>query len=246
MTESCLSQRLGFFLDLTEGERDFVARMEGKPQQMARGEILVPKGATSRQLYVVKWGWVIVSAREFTGRRAILRTYLPGEIIGLAEIGSPEAPHDVIMLTDGSVCPFPRSSLGHIYEDAPRLAALLMAISSSEQVILRELLFAVGRMAAEDRLILFLLTLLDRLSVAGAGKNARFHLPLSQTEIADALGLTPVYVSRLFAKLRGEGFIEIADRHVRLRNRETLEQRVGYSPLATRIDTAWFPKPRPA
>ncbi|WOI57653.1 Crp/Fnr family transcriptional regulator [Palleronia sp. LCG004] len=244
MSDSFLVQRLGRFLHLTADERDFVAGMEREPRELARGDVLVSRGSDSRRLHVVKWGWAVVTAREVGGRRAILRTYLPGEVIGLAEIGTPEAPHDIVMLTDGAVCPFPRSSLGRIYDSAPRLAALLTAISSTEQVILRELLLAVGRMPAEDRLILFLLTLLDRLSVAGGGSNSRFHLPMSQSEIGDALSLTPVYVSRLMTRLRGAGVIEVADRHVRLIDRAALEARVGYSTLATRIDTSWFPKPR--
>ncbi|SPJ25387.1 Crp/Fnr family transcriptional regulator [Palleronia abyssalis] len=244
MTESCLARRLGNFLDLSDNERAFIESMENTPRQMKKGEVLVSKGAKTNKLYVVKWGWSIVSAREVTGRRAILRTYLPGEVIGLAEIGSPVAPHDIFMSTDGAVCPFPRASLGRIYEQAPRLAALLTAISSAEQVILRELLLAVGRMPAEDRLILFLLTLLDRLSVAGAETSSRFHVPLSQSEIGDALCLTSVYVSRLFTKLRREGQIELEDRHIRLQDRAGLEERVGYAPLATRIDTSWFSKAR--
>lgn len=244
MTDSPLVKRLCAFLDLTTGERDFVAGIEQKPRQLARGELLVSKGDDTRRLYVVKWGWAVVSAREVNGRQAILRTYLPGEVIGLAEIGAPVAPHDISMVTDGAVCPFPRSSLGRIYDEAPRLAALLTAISSTEQVILRELLLAVGRMPGEDRLILFLLTLIDRLTMTGGERSPRFHLPLSQSQIGDALGLTPVYVSRLFTKLRSEGLLEVADRHVRLNDRARLETRVGYSPLAIRIDTSWFPPAR--
>ncbi len=244
MTDSCLLRRLGLFLELTEDERAFIDTIEDSPRPMSRGDLLVPKGDNARQLFVLKWGWAVVVAREVTGRRAILRVYLPGEVIGFAEIGSFVAPHDIVMLTDGVVCPFPRASLGDIYDRAPRLSALLTALGSTEQVILRELLLAVGRMPAEDRLILFLLTLIDRLSVTGVERSSRFHLPMSQAEIGDTLSLTPVYVSRLLTRLRTQGTLEMADRHVRMPDRAALERRVGYAPMATRIDTSWFPAAR--
>lgn len=242
MTESCLVTRLENFVSLTEGEKRFVAYLEREERQVSRGDTIMAIGSAQENLYVLKYGWAIVRSREERGRRAILRIYLPGEVIGLAELGLGTAIHTLEMRTDGAICPFPREAISEMYEAAPRLAALMTAISSLDQQELRERLFAFGRLRAEERLIQFFVALRDRLAITRIGANNRFHLPLTQSEIADYLGLTPVYVNKLLQKFAREGVIQTCDRHIRLLQREMLEERVGHQSLYASIDTSWFPR----
>ncbi|HYC64485.1 MAG TPA: helix-turn-helix domain-containing protein, partial [Reyranellaceae bacterium] len=53
-----------------------------------------------------------------------------------------------------------------------------------------------------------------RLAAVGERNGRSFELPLTQTALADALGLTSVHVSRTLRKLRKRGLIEVDRRQI--------------------------------
>ena len=57
----------------------------------------------------------------------------------------------------------------------------------------------------------------------GLGEENAFQLPLTQTDIADTLGLTPVHVNRILQQFRREGLITLVHRRLRLHNMERLQ-----------------------
>lgn len=241
--ESCLTNRLSRFIDLTEGERDFVRYMEDDESEMSRRAAIVTIGDRVDHLWVLKFGWVIARSRDSRGRSSILRIYLPGEVMGLAEIGKGTAVHSLEMLTDGCVCPFPRGAVAEMYDKAPRLAALLTSIGSLDQLDLRERVFQLARLSAVERVSHFLLTLQDRLALANSGRSRRFHLPLTNAQIGDYLGLTDIYIGRVLKDLVADGRIVVEKRHVTINDADAWAEEVGYRNIFDRIDTSWFPDP---
>ena len=240
--DSCLVTRLERFIALTEREAECVSQMEETERALSAGQTIVNAGERSNGVYVLKYGWAIVRSQSVRGRSSILRIYLPGEVIGLGELGPKRAPHSIMMQTDGTICPFPREGLARMYAELPRLAALLSALSSQDQIALRDQCSALGLMTAEDRLIHFLLQLRARLSVANVGMGNRFHLPFSQAEISEAVGMTPVYVNKLLRKMLQQGRIEVDRPYIRLLDREAMESQVGFHDRFDTIDQSWFPE----
>ena len=240
-TESCLVTRLGRYVELTGDERSFLARMEEPQRKMGARQVILNRGQRANGLYVLKQGWAIVRSRTVRGRSHILRIYLPGEVMGLGELGLSYAPNTISMHTEGVVCPFPREALPELMARMPRLSALLNALSSLDQIALRDQCTALGLMTAEDRLIQWLLQLRARLGVANEGIGERFRVPFSQAEIGEAVGMTPVYVNKLLRKLGEEGRIRVERPYVELLDREGLENQVGFSDIFTELDQTWFP-----
>ncbi|MEM8755268.1 MAG: Crp/Fnr family transcriptional regulator [Pseudomonadota bacterium] len=241
--ESVLMTRLERFVDLTDAERELIAEMERDEQAAPRRHKVIEIGEEARRLHVLKYGWALVYGREIEGRRAILRIYLPGEIIGMAEIANPIAVHSVEMRTSGAIAAFPREAVARMFERTPRLAALLTSLNSLDQIHLRDSLGAATRMTAEHRLMDFLLRLDERLKVAPSDPRDRFHLPLTQAEIGDCLGLTSIYISKLFRKLNEDGWLSVSERHVTFHNREALARHIGFKSVHDVVDTSWYPQP---
>jgi CRP-like cAMP-binding protein len=239
--ESCLVTRLGRYVELTPDERAFLARMEESERKLGARQVVINRGQRTDGLHVLKRGWAIVRSRSVRGRSHILRIYLPGEVMGLGELGTQTAPHTISMHTEGVVCPFPREGLAELMARAPRLSALLHALSSIDQIALRDQCAALGLMTAEDRLIQWLLQLHARLCVANEGMGDRFRLPFSQAEIGDAVGMTPVYVNKLLRKLTEEGRLRIERPDVILLDREGLVNQVDFADVFAEIDHSWFP-----
>jgi CRP-like cAMP-binding protein len=145
------------------------------------------------------------------------------------------------MQTDGVVCPFPRKGLAPLITDYPRLAALLIAVGSLDQIALRYHAASLGAMDATMKMKFFLLHLRSRLAVANVGLGNRFRVPFSQVEIGQAVGLTSIYVNKLLRSFIAKGEIEIERPYFRLLQREEWEADVEFTDAFREMDTSWFP-----
>ena len=238
---SCLVSRLSRFVTLTDHECEFIANLEKDEQPRKKNRAVISVGDSTDGIMVLKSGWAVVKADSSDGRSQILRVYLPGEVMGLAELGSSHAKHRIVMQTDGTICPFPRKGLAPLFMDYPRLAALLMSVGSLDQIALRHHASCLGSMDATGKLKFWLLQLRSRLEVANVGLGNRFRVPFSQVEIGQAVGLTSIYVNKLLRGFVDNGEIEIDRPYVRLLAREQWEKDCEFVEAFVEMDTSWFP-----
>jgi DNA-binding transcriptional regulator LsrR (DeoR family) len=62
----------------------------------------------------------------------------------------------------------------------------------------------------------------QRLIAIGRDGNGYYELPMTQTDLADALGLTSVHVNRVLQVLRADGLMDIRKNFVTLGDAEKL------------------------
>jgi CRP-like cAMP-binding protein len=74
-----------------------------------------------------------------------------------------------------------------------------------------------------------------RLDAVELVKDGRFPFPLSQTELADMLGLSPVHVNRTLMGLRGAGLIEWRDKTLEIRDLGRLTRLAEFDPAYLRL-----------
>ena len=70
--------------------------------------------------------------------------------------------------------------------------------------------------------------LLWRHAAVGLTNGNTFRLPLTQTELGDTLGLTPVHVNRVLKEFRKRGLIEMDRRVLHLLDVPGLQERSGF------------------
>ena len=78
--------------------------------------------------------------------------------------------------------------------------------------MLRERIVALGRRDAVGRVAYLLCELLWRQQAVGNGQSDTIPLPLTQMELADALGLTPVHINRVLQDLRRRKLLTLKHR----------------------------------
>lgn len=238
---SSLVRSLSRHLALTSRERAFVERMGEGAEAVPKGHLLIGAGHSADALHVLDDGWATASGTAPSGRAHAFRLYLPGEVIGFAEIATRVARHDVRMRTPGTVVRVPRARLADLYRDHPRLAALLTALASMNEGVLRDHAVALARMDGEARLKTFLLQLRARLHVEGVGTGDRVRVPFSQAEIGDMTGMTPIYVNRLLRAWIAAGELAVERPYFHLRARTRWETETGFADPFGPVDTSWFP-----
>jgi transcriptional regulator with XRE-family HTH domain len=75
-----------------------------------------------------------------------------------------------------------------------------------------------------------------RLEFAGLAEEYGYELPMTQEQIADATGLTPVHVNRVLQGLAREGLIERNKRFVDIPDWEALRRVAGFSETYLHLD----------
>lgn len=240
LTESCLVAKLSRYSPLAERDKAILRAFEETEREFRKDQIVRRHGAVVEEMFVVKSGWLTSFSILADGRRQLLRLYHPGDIIDLTDIASDRAHADVKALTAAVLCPFAKNGLGPIFAASPRLTSLLFAMAVRENGMLLDRIRAIGRFSAYERVCYLLLELAERLGELGDDTAEGFRLPLTQSDIADLLGLTNVYVSKTMSRIEKDRLVR------RQGNRITIldEERMGTicefrSSMA--FDVSWYP-----
>jgi len=240
---SCLAERLSHYVTLTPREQAALGTLEQQERSFRRGAVVRREHDSARDLFIVRKGWLHTSALLGNGSRQIMRLHFPGDILGVSGVAFARAADSVVAITDASLCPFDKDRLACLFEDHPRLAALIFALATAERVALADRLASIGRTAARARVSLVICEIFARLRIAGEVDNA-LHIPLTQEEIGDATGLTAVHVNRMMRALVDEGLIERSGSIVRLLDEVRLAGEAGFVNRFAKIDTSWLPAAR--
>ena len=196
-----IRQELGAIVDLAAGAR-----------VVPTGSDLYRQGDTCSTCFIVLNGWIALSVLLDDGSCQILDFVLPGAVLGFQS--SPGAPmyHSAHCLSIVRVYAFPRRELDTIIEANPRLAVLLYRQVIADKARAHDHLVNLGLRESRQRvahlLLEFYVRLRGRLPVE---PGETIQLPLTQGEIAQALGLTQVHVCRTLQILRKQKIVHLAN-----------------------------------
>lgn len=244
VNKSCLVEKLSHYIDLDEASLNHIARLERNEKEFDRHSEINRPGAETVYLHVVKKGWLYTYTDMPDGRRQIVQIHHPGDIVGFPDVAFKNASTTLRTAEDAILCPFPKKHLDVIFEESPQLTALLFSLSVREHALLLDSIRVMGRMDARERLSYLFLDLLSKLRITNKSIGNTIRLPLNQTEIADYIGLTNVYVSRSLISLEEDGMIKRGNKIVSILNEPALAKLCDFQERYAKIDTSWFPQPK--
>ena len=195
------------FVSLDADEVELIEGLAVDRLQLRRHQVVRAQGDPVRELYLLSDGWVGSCIDVAAGTRQMVKVHLPGDMLGTPSLTLPNAAETLIALTRATVDVVPVSAFARLFMSEPTIAAATFMIAQKERVLLMDRLTSVARTSAAQRLAAFLLNVYERLTVVGL-KEPTFDLPLSQDELADVLGITPVHANRTLFLLQDAGLIE--------------------------------------
>lgn len=240
-SKSCLVAKLKNYIDVDENLENLLANLEKTEKNYGENTAVYHDGDTAKNLYVVKSGCFIGYTLLPDGGRMVTKIFHPGDIIGFDGIAFDYQAQDLKSCTEGCLCPFEKKELDVVFSIAPKLTALLFTLAVRDQIILVDRFRAATRMNAQDRITHFLLEIAHKLRMTNPDMTNEFLLPLTQSEIGDAIGLTNVSVSRAFKKMEEQGQIERRKDKVILLEEKQMIQSISFEDRFSTIDTSWFP-----
>ncbi|MBI1202455.1 MAG: helix-turn-helix domain-containing protein [Rhodopseudomonas sp.] len=172
-------------------------------------------------------GWAAATIKLSDGSRQILSFILPGELVTSRLVFESQLDVSIDSITNGSYRSFDRKQLRAAIDRSPQTFDRIMSAYSTESRRADQLITALGRRSAVERVAGLLVDLWDRLDRLGKIEGDSIEFPLRQTHIADATGLTTVYVNKVLAEFRNDGLIDISDRHLQILDMTQLQRQVN-------------------
>jgi CRP-like cAMP-binding protein len=143
------------------------------------------------------------------GRRQIVAFFVPGDFCDLNVYILKQMDHSIGAITRLAVADISRDEMDHLTTNHPRITQALWWESLVQHAIQREWTLNLGQRSAYERIGHLLVEVYLRLKTVGLTWNGTCDFPLTQVDIADATGLTPVHVNRTLQELRRDELIEL-------------------------------------
>jgi CRP-like cAMP-binding protein len=160
------------------------------------------------------------------GTRQILSFLLPGDVCDLQSYLVEPLDHSIGAITRCVVARVPHQALTALVARHPNLGRAFWRETLIDAAVQREWMVGLGRRSAFGHLAHLLCEVLVRMRAVGLTDGLEYELPLTQADLADALGLSLVHVNRVLQHLRGTGLIAYRNRSVSILDWDGL-RRVG-------------------
>lgn len=233
--------RFSEFASLTERERQLINQLADPPGIVPKNSRLRSEGDRPEAVYLLLEGWAGTSLALPGGGRQIMRVHLPGDLMGMPSLCLEHAAETLTAFSQIKVATIPHARLMALFTKAPRVAALIFLASQRERVALMDMTASLGRSSALARLASVLIDLHGRLRAIGLTEGNRLDLALTQEQLADMVGVTPVHVNRTLRELEQRGVIARHLNQVRLIDEPALRAMAGMVERCTVRDPEWLP-----
>jgi CRP-like cAMP-binding protein len=205
-----LLRKLEYWQKLDAGDQTAILALPHTVKTLEQGQYVVREFDRAEYSCVLLSGMAVRHKIVGGGSRQIVAIHMKGELVDLQNSLLGQADHSVQMLTGGKVAMIPRGEVIKIAFERPAVGKALWIDSLVDASIFREWIANIGRRDARTRLAHLLCEISLRLKVAGLGEPTNYQLPMTQEQLADATGLTPVHVNRSIKALEADGLIERA------------------------------------
>jgi CRP-like cAMP-binding protein len=210
-------RRLSEMMPLSEAAQDALRRGVQQIRHFSTREHIVRDGIRDAAVRVLASGFACRYKHLPDGRRQITALIVPGDICDYGFLSDSPVSQGVLALAPSSVGLVDLDRLGGVVEQYPEVMTAILRCGAIEQSATQELLVSLGGRNALHRVGHFLCEMHVRLGKAGLVRpDGSFDLPLTQSEIGEALGLSTVHVNRTVQMLRKLGLALWRDRTVTL------------------------------
>lgn len=186
---------------MCQNERSFGAR-----------EDVIREGEQPQGVHAVLEGFACRYKLLPNGSRQILAWLIPGDFCDLHVSILGAMDHGIATLSPCRIAYLPQRDVEAMTSHRTNLTRALWWSTLVDEAVLRQWLVGVGRRSAEKQVAHLICELLVRLRVVGLVEGGVFDFPITQGELADAVGLTAVHVNRVVQHLRHCGLIRLQDR----------------------------------
>ena len=216
MERTTFLAKIESLVPLSDQERQDVAALPMERVTIPRRHQIIAQNSKPDFVYTILSGWAARYELRADGARRITGFLLPGDFCGIHALCGAGMDHAVIALTDCEIGKIDETAMSALVERSPAIHSAVWRAKLIEEATLRKwLLYAAD---ARQGIAHLLCELYVRAAVVGLAADRRCHLPLTQEEIGDAMGITAVHTNRVVQRLRLDGLIDIAQQQLTIKD----------------------------
>lgn len=224
-------RKLESFQSFSKASEVAILDLAGRRTRVLKaGDDLISEGDEPRTIYLMIDGWAYRYKILDDGRRQILSFFVPGDLCDLHVYILDQMDHSIAALTPVKYASITPSELEQLCDNHPRVVRSLWWESLVSASIQREWLVSAGQRTAYEALAHLCCELYVRLKLIGLTEKGECNIPLTQSNIADALGLTQPHVSRTIVELNSSGLATLKRRHLSVENLSGLMAAARFNP----------------
>jgi CRP/FNR family transcriptional regulator, anaerobic regulatory protein len=187
------------------------------------GEFIYRQDEPSDHIFNLISGWVALQRELADGRLQIVRFLLPGASFGVEPAGA-AVNHTALALTPCRICPMERSKFDKLRHRLPSLNEQLLLMLEQDNRHAIETLSLLGLGRAKERVGGLMCELAVRVAGGALRNGLVVKVPVTQTQIAEATGMTAIHVNRVLRQLREIGVLELRDGELTVIDPEKMRQ----------------------
>jgi CRP-like cAMP-binding protein len=215
---------------LSSEEQQAILALKGRVSNAAPRVDIVSPGETVDHACLIAEGIAARFDQMRNGLRQITCFHIPGDMSDLHSVVAPTAAWGIAALSPARVVFVPHAGLRELVVTYPCIALAFWRDGTADASILAKWVGNLGRQDARARLAHILCEFGIRMEQAGLGTRTSFDLAITQEQLADAAGLTPVHVNRTLQRLRSEGLIATRSQHIDIPDWERLVDVAEFDP----------------
>lgn len=192
---------------LSPEQTEYMRSFKQGEQKAERGTQVLNQGQRSPNIFTVLEGVLMRYRLLEDGRRQIINFMFPGDLVGLQSAMGDPLTHSVEALTSATLCVFARDRFPDLVRDHPELGFDMIWLAAKEEAALEDHIVALGQRSARERVAYLAVFLVKRAMETGYARGSSVTLSVTQTQIADMLGLSLVHTNRTMQALRQAGLI---------------------------------------
>jgi CRP-like cAMP-binding protein len=204
-----LIRKLESSAPLSNEERGAIESLPVRVHTLNARQDIVRDGDEATQCCLVMGGWTCRYKLLGDGKRQIFSFHIAGDIPDLQSLHIHTMDHSLATVTRATVAFIPHESLRELAADFPSIGTRLWRDTLIDAAIFRAWMVGMGRRSAFEKVAHLFCELYLKLQAVGLAGNYRCPLPITQMDLADALGLTSVHINRVLQDMRGQTLITL-------------------------------------
>lgn len=226
-----LLMKLRRFDTVSAEEEEALRACKSQEVRFKRGRTIVKAKSELEHSNLLLEGFVYRYKDLKDGARQTLQIAVVGDFIDLHSLLLKQLDHHIAGFTDCRLALFPHERLKNLIAEHQHLGRLLWLSTVVDAAIHREWMLSLGRRDASSRLAHLFCELQVRLTAAGLAEHGTYELPITQTDLAEALGLTPVHINRMLRQLREDGLVTFRSKTVEIEDWDRLVAIAEFDPF---------------
>jgi CRP-like cAMP-binding protein len=237
-----LIQKMQRLFPLTADEEEVLKNASLDTYQVAARQDIIHDGEHPSRCHVLLSGTACRYKTLANGKSQILSFQFPGDIFDAQSFLLGVMDHSISAMARCTLGVIPHTTMSEIIEEHPRLVQAIWKDPIVDAAVFREWITNVGQRQAYGRIAHLMCEVYVRSKAVGVAASGTVDWPMTQSDLGDATGLSPVHVNRTLQRLRADGLISLGGKTLHILDFDGLQRAGDFDPAYLQLAPSPAPK----